>query len=62
VTSGIRIGTPAVTSRGLREQEMEIVGRAIHCVLSFPGDAGKQEDARQAVQRLCQAFPLYAKE
>ncbi len=59
VTSGIRIGTPAVTSRGLREQEMEAVGRAIHCVLSFPGDPGKQEEARQAVQQLCQAFPLY---
>jgi glycine hydroxymethyltransferase len=59
VTSGIRIGTPAVTSRGLREQEMEAVGRAIHCVLSFPGDAGKQEEARQVVQQLCQSFPLY---
>jgi glycine hydroxymethyltransferase len=61
VTSGIRIGTPAVTSRGLREQEMEAVGRVIHCVLSFPGDTGKQEEARQAVQQLCQAFPLYDK-
>jgi glycine hydroxymethyltransferase len=59
VTSGIRIGTPAVTSRGLREKELEIVGRTIHYVLSFPGDTGKQEQARQAVQALCEAFPLY---
>jgi glycine hydroxymethyltransferase len=62
VTSGIRIGTPAVTSRGLREQEMEIIGRAINCALSFPGDTGKLDDAREAVRQLCQAFPLYGKE
>lgn len=60
ITSGIRIGTPAVTSRGLREQEMEAIGRAIHYVLSFSGDNGKQEEARQTVQRLCQAFPVYS--
>jgi glycine hydroxymethyltransferase len=60
ITSGIRIGTPAVTSRGLREREMEIIARAIHCVLSYPADTGKQEDARQAVNALCKAFPLYA--
>jgi glycine hydroxymethyltransferase len=62
VTSGIRIGTPAVTSRGLREPEMEMIAWAIHCVLSFPGDAGKRDEARQAVQRLCEAFPVYAGE
>jgi glycine hydroxymethyltransferase len=59
VTSGIRIGTPAVTSRGLREQEMEVVGRAVNCVLTFPGDTGKQAEARQAVQKLCRDFPLH---
>lgn len=61
VTSGIRIGTPAVTSRGLREQEMEAIGRAIHCALSFTGDNSKLEEARRAVQQLCQAFPLYSR-
>jgi glycine hydroxymethyltransferase len=60
ITSGIRIGTPAVTSRGLREEEMDVVGRAIHYVLSFPGDTGKREEAQQAVQRLCREFPLWA--
>jgi glycine hydroxymethyltransferase len=59
VTSGIRIGTPAVTTRGLREQEMDVVGRAIHFALSWPGDDGKLEEARQAVQQLCRDFPLY---
>ncbi len=59
VTSGIRIGTPAVTSRGMKEQEMEMIGRAIHCVLSHPGDAAKQEEARRIVRKLCTAFPLY---
>ncbi len=60
ITSGIRIGTPAVTSRGLREQEMETIAQAIHYVISFPGDSGKLEEARQAVGRLCQAFPVYS--
>ncbi len=59
VTSGIRIGTPAVTSRGMKEQEMELIGRAIHCVLSHPGDAAKQEEARRIIRKLCSAFPLY---
>ncbi|HHW41902.1 MAG TPA: serine hydroxymethyltransferase [Syntrophomonadaceae bacterium] len=59
VTSGIRIGTPAVTSRGMKEREMEMIGRAIHCVLSHPGDAAKQEEARRIVRKLCTAFPLY---
>ncbi|MGD0153758.1 MAG: serine hydroxymethyltransferase [Thermacetogeniaceae bacterium] len=60
ITSGIRIGTPAVTSRGLREQEMETIARAIHHVISFPGDSGKLEEAHQAVGRLCQAYPVYS--
>jgi len=59
VTSGIRIGTPAVTSRGMKEQEMELIGRAIHYVLSHPGDAAKQEEARRIIRKLCSAFPLY---
>ncbi len=60
VASGIRVGTPAVTTRGLKEHEMEIIGRLLHSVLSHPRDWGKQEEARRAVNRLCQDFPLYA--
>lgn len=60
VTSGIRIGTPAVTTRGMKEREMEQIGRAIHCVLSFRGDAARIEEARRIVARLCREFPIYA--
>lgn len=60
VTSGIRIGTPAVTTRGMKEREMEQIGRAIHCVLSFRGDAARVEEARRIVGMLCREFPVYA--
>jgi glycine hydroxymethyltransferase len=47
VTSGIRIGTPTVTSRGMGEKEMEQIGTAIHLLLSSPVEQGKLEQARQ---------------
>jgi glycine hydroxymethyltransferase len=59
VTSGIRIGTPTVTSRGMGEKEMEQIGTAIHLVLSSPGEQGKLEKARQIVQKLCTGYPVY---
>ena len=59
VTSGIRIGTPAVTTRGMGENEMEQIGTAIHLVLSHPGDQGKLEESRRIVQNLCTYFPVY---
>jgi len=60
VTSGIRIGTPAVTSRGMREREMERIGTAINLVLSYPGEQSKLEEARRIVQDLCVSFPIYS--
>jgi glycine hydroxymethyltransferase len=59
ITSGIRIGTPAVTTRGLREREMEKMGEAIDDVLSYHGDNNRLEAARTIVQDLCHSFPLY---
>lgn len=59
VTSGIRIGTPAVTTRGMKEKEMEQIGTAINLVLSHPGDQGKLEEARRIVQNVCADFPIY---
>lgn len=59
VTSGIRLGTPAVTTRGMKESEMEQLGTAIHYVLSYPGDSTRQEAARRIVRSLCASFPLY---
>ncbi|MEW6425268.1 MAG: aminotransferase class I/II-fold pyridoxal phosphate-dependent enzyme, partial [Bacillota bacterium] len=59
VASGIRIGTPAVTTRGLAEEAMEEIAEAIHCALSFPGDRQKQAQAKEIVRELCRRHPLY---
>jgi glycine hydroxymethyltransferase len=57
--SGIRIGTPAITSRGLREPEMDIVGELIARALRTPGDEAALAMVREEVERLCRKFPLY---
>jgi glycine hydroxymethyltransferase len=59
VTSGIRIGTPAVTSRGMREPEMELIAGFIDRVLGNLGSAGVEAQVRQEVQELTRRFPLY---
>jgi glycine hydroxymethyltransferase len=58
--SGIRIGTPALTTRGMREPEMETVGRLIARVLADHTNESVLADVRRDVGRLCQRFPLYA--
>jgi glycine hydroxymethyltransferase len=60
VTSGIRIGTPAVTTRGMKEIEMEIIGDLIADILERPDDPAHAKRVRKKVQELCAAFPLYA--
>ncbi len=59
VTSGIRIGTPAVTTRGMKEEEMRQIAKAIHYVLSYPGDVERLRAAAKIVRELCHSFPLY---
>ena len=59
VASGIRIGTPAVTTRGMGAAEMEIIGGAIARVLEAPADTAVLEEVRQTVRELCAGFPLY---
>ncbi len=59
VASGIRIGTPAVTTRGMREPEMEIVGELIARALRAPDDEGALIMVRTEVETLCRKFPLY---
>jgi glycine hydroxymethyltransferase len=59
VTSGIRIGTPAVTTRGLREKEIEQVGEWIVAVLNDPQNESLLKDIRAKVTELCERFPLY---
>jgi len=60
VTSGIRVGTPAITSRGMKEEEMRLVGRLIATVLKDPGSETTIGRVRKEVDELCGRFPLYA--
>lgn len=59
VTSGVRLGTPAITSRGFVAQDMGDVAKAIALALSYPEDQGKQAEARALVAKLCDKYPLY---
>ncbi len=60
VTSGIRIGTPAVTSRGMQEDAMLVIGEIIAMVLNSPDDTMVKTKAAGLVARLTKKYPLYA--
>jgi glycine hydroxymethyltransferase len=57
--SGIRIGTPAITTRGMREPEMDHIGEMIGRVLTAPDDERVAGMVKDEVERLCRKFPLY---
>jgi glycine hydroxymethyltransferase len=59
VASGIRVGTPAVTTRGMKEREMKKIARLIDRVLSDPGSEKNAREVRKEVDSLAKAFPLY---
>jgi glycine hydroxymethyltransferase len=60
VASGIRIGTPALTTRGMKEAEMKEVGRLIARALSGIDDETALAGVRRDVLKMCEGFPLYA--
>src|SRR3954469_23833595 len=59
VASGLRLGTPAVTTRGLREPEMKTLAGLVARVLESKGDAGVTEQVKKDVKALCDRFPIY---
>ncbi|HYS55977.1 MAG TPA: serine hydroxymethyltransferase [Thermoanaerobaculia bacterium] len=59
VASGLRIGTPAVTTRGLREPDMKTIAQLIARVLDAKGDSGVIAQVKKDVKELCDRFPIY---
>ena len=59
VTSGIRLGSPALTTRGFKEADMEEVAAIIALVLDHATDTASQEEAKKRVDALCEKYPLY---
>lgn len=59
ITSGIRIGTSAVTTRGMKEPEMKMIGEWISMILEQIGNDIFKKDIREKVKMLCSSFPIY---
>jgi glycine hydroxymethyltransferase len=59
VTSGIRVGTPAATTRGFGEAEMRTIGKLMADMLKAPDDENLKEKTLKSVAELCERFPLY---
>jgi glycine hydroxymethyltransferase len=59
ITSGIRLGTPALTTRGMGKQEMAVIASLMARVISNPSDAAMKQKVREEVKELAMRFPLY---
>ncbi|MCG3224757.1 MAG: serine hydroxymethyltransferase, partial [Candidatus Heimdallarchaeota archaeon] len=57
--SGLRLGTPAITSRGMKESEMKVIAEGISKVIKSKGDAEVSEKVRESILELTKQFPLY---
>ena len=62
VTSGIRIGTPALTTRGMKEPEMKTIATWIRSIVKDVDNKSLQEKIKSEVKELCLSFPIYKKE
>lgn len=58
--SGIRLGTPAITTRGMKEAEMELIAQVMADVLNQPDNATVQHEGKEKILSLCSRFPLYS--
>ena len=61
ITSGIRIGSPAMTTRGLKEKEFKLIGEIIYKSLSNVDDQNIQSECREKVLDITKKFPIYKK-
>jgi glycine hydroxymethyltransferase len=59
VTSGIRLGTPALTTRGMKEREMQVIGRLITLIINDVASEERNPEVKKEVAVLCESFPLY---
>ena len=60
MTSGIHIGTPALTTRGMGADEMQLIAAWMARVLDKPGDAGTAREVEREVRALTQGYPLFS--
>jgi glycine hydroxymethyltransferase len=59
ITSGVRIGTPAITARGMKEKEIKQIAEWIDRVMKNPGDKNIKDGIKKEVKKLCDKFPVY---
>jgi glycine hydroxymethyltransferase len=59
ITSGLRVGTPAVTTRGMKETEMRVIAGFMNDALESRGDESKLHAIKAEVKKLCESFPIY---
>jgi glycine hydroxymethyltransferase len=55
------VGTPAVTTRGMKETEMDVIADFIDAVLQKPADVSLQATMKEKVKALCKSFPFYSR-
>jgi glycine hydroxymethyltransferase len=59
ITSGIRLGTPALTTRGMKEPEFELIAELINKIVMNPADEKVKADVREEVKKLTSRFTMY---
>ena len=59
ITSGLRIGTPALTTRGMKEEEMKVIAGLIRKVIEDPDNERGLQEVRSVVSELCSRFSIY---
>jgi glycine hydroxymethyltransferase len=60
VTSGVRIGTPALTTRGMKEEEMKKIAQWITEIINKPSDEAMRSNIKASIEEMCKKFPIYA--